>query len=78
MTVGRGYLGLTLFVLMGFPACAVGTRPLETPADTRVILTRDLEPAAVWRFVPIDMLPGGLDAELVELAPPPPTPGGGG
>lgn len=56
--------------LAALTGCAAGSRPPEHPPDTRVILTLGDE-EAVWRFIPIDVLPGAAEVVL-DLPPPPP------
>jgi hypothetical protein len=61
------------WVLAASAGCVSGGLPPEQPDGRGVTLTLGDE-AAVWRFIPIDVLPGGLDATLDELPPPPPPP----
>lgn len=54
--------------------CAAGMAPPDAAPDTRVILAATYDDDVVWHFIPLDALPGGLDAAYVELPPPPPPP----
>jgi hypothetical protein len=64
------FLAAVLVLGVGALVSLVGRQPPAAPApDTRVILTLGSEDA-IWRFIPMDVLPGAAELDLT--APPPP------
>ena len=61
-----------VLLLIALPGCAAAVRAPEQPAETRVILALGHEDA-VWRFIPMDVLPGAAEVELDPPPPPPPV-----
>ena len=58
-----------LLALVAALVAPLATRPPEAP---RAILTIEDDEPALWRFIPVDVLPGGAEVET-ELPSPPPA-----